>query len=582
MAKNDKYLLDQVLSAKATEVAPDLPADRFFELFVADELLKHYGLSNDELDSGLVAGGNDGGIDGIYGFVNDNLLSPDYDYPPVKNNPIIHLVIIQAKQSTSFSETAINNLIASANDLLDLEATLPDLSKRYNGQLMAVIADYHNAVKELANKFPTFRFSYFYVTKGDSSSVHQNVQGRVKTLEGKLIDYFNEIDFNFKFLGARDLLALARKQTSSALKLNLTEYLPAGNGGVIGLVKLKDYFDFITDSDGRRLQNIFDANVREYVGDVDVNKGIRATLEKGDPKINFWWLNNGITIVASKAPVTGKTLMLENPKVVNGLQTSQEIFEYFSSRSIHNEDFRELLVRVIVTADEEIRNLVIKATNSQTKISPEILRATEQIHHDIEQDFYHHGLFYDRQKNYYKNLGKPRNKIVTVKYLAQTITAMVLQEPNNSRGRPTNLINDETSYQRIFSSSYDISLYRKCALLMKTIDDFLRRDAPDSAKRESTNLRWQLAMFIAAWLSNDIKVEPNKLANNLSSNGADSELLTHSVRHVYDVFSTIKSRTSLDGDRIAKNKEFDSDVLSRLKDIQDGLRKFDVKEDAVA
>ena len=580
MAKNDKYLLDQVLSAKATEVAPDLPDDRFFELFVADELLKHYGLSNDELDSGLVAGGNDGGIDGIYAFINDNLLSPDYDYPSVKNNPVIHLVIIQAKQSTSFSETAINNLISSANDLLDLEATLPDLSKRYNGQLMAVIADYHNAVRELANKFPIFRFSYYYVTKGDSTNVHQNVAGRVKTLEEKLIDYFNEIDFNFKFLGARDLLALARKQTSSALKLNLTDYLPAGNGGVIGLVKLKEYFDFITDSDGRRLQNIFDANVREYVGDVDVNKGIRATLEKGDPKINFWWLNNGITIVASKAPVTGKTLMLENPKVVNGLQTSQEIFDYFSSRTIQSEDNRELLVRVIVTADEEIRNLVIKATNSQTKISPEILRATEQIHHDIEQDFYHHGLFYDRQKNYYKNLGKPRNKIVTVKYLAQTITAMVLREPNNSRGRPTNLINDEASYQRIFSSSYDISLYRKCALLMKTIDDFLRRDAPDFAKRESTNLRWQLAMFVAALLSNDIKVDPNKLANNLSADGADSELLSHSVRHVYTVFSTIKLRTNLDGDRIAKNKDFDTAVISHLGEIHDGHLKFDTREDA--
>ena len=62
--------------------------------------------------------------------------------------------------------------------------------------------------------------------------------------------------------------------------------------------------------------------------------------------------------------------------------------------------------------------MVIKATNSQTKVTPQILRATEQIHFDIEQDFLHHGLFYDRQRNFYKHQGKPGAKIITITQVA--------------------------------------------------------------------------------------------------------------------------------------------------------------------
>ena len=91
------------------------------------------------------------------------------------------------------------------------------------------------------------------------------------------------------------------------------------------MVKLKDYKKFITDENNHRIQSIFDVNVREYEGAVEVNKAIRRTLENPMRDINFWWLNNGITIVATKAPMISGDLVLEDSKVVNGLQTSQEV-----------------------------------------------------------------------------------------------------------------------------------------------------------------------------------------------------------------------------------------------------------------
>ena len=143
-------------------MAPELPGDKFFELFVIDELLKNYALSNDELDSGLVGNGGDGGIDGIFAFVNDILLTPDFDFKGIKGTPIIHLIIIQVKQSATYSETAVDKLVISSSDLLDLGRSITELSRRYNSQLVAVISDYHNAVKQLADQFPQFKFSYLW------------------------------------------------------------------------------------------------------------------------------------------------------------------------------------------------------------------------------------------------------------------------------------------------------------------------------------------------------------------------------------------------------------------------------------
>ena len=93
----------------------------------------------------------------------------------------------------------------------------------------------------------------------------------------------------------------------------------------MALVKLTDFKDFITAETGALNKAMFDANVRDHQGDVTVNKSIRDSLEHpGDE--DFWWLNNGITIVADNITAAGKKYTIENPQIVNGLQTSLSSF----------------------------------------------------------------------------------------------------------------------------------------------------------------------------------------------------------------------------------------------------------------
>ena len=66
----------------------------------------------------------------------------------------------------------------------------------------------------------------------------------------------------------------------------------------------------MTDQKGELRRQIFEANVRDYQGAVEVNKAIMESLHENDSKDEFWWLNNGITIVATEAPLTGKMLTI--------------------------------------------------------------------------------------------------------------------------------------------------------------------------------------------------------------------------------------------------------------------------------
>ena len=69
MNENDKIILEQILDAQRLEHAPSASKSEFFQMFVAEQTLKDHDLGYDELEAGIVDGGNDGGIDAMYVLV---------------------------------------------------------------------------------------------------------------------------------------------------------------------------------------------------------------------------------------------------------------------------------------------------------------------------------------------------------------------------------------------------------------------------------------------------------------------------------------------------------------------------------
>ena len=74
MSANDRALLDLFLEDRRPKIAPDMSREDFFELFVAEQVVWDHNLSWEELQDGVVDGGDDGGIDCVFGFLNGELL----------------------------------------------------------------------------------------------------------------------------------------------------------------------------------------------------------------------------------------------------------------------------------------------------------------------------------------------------------------------------------------------------------------------------------------------------------------------------------------------------------------------------
>lgn len=498
---NDQIILDQVLEQKKKDLAPTLSDSEYFEVFVAEQVLKDSDLSYEELEDGIVGDGGDGGVDAIYVFANGELVREDSDFTSLKRGVLIEVVVVQAKRSAGFGEAPLDRLNALFSDLFDLGREVSAYAAVYNESVRSAVTLFRTVYQSLAARFPKLRFRIVYGSKG--TDVHPNVARKGGVLKERIETLYSAADVSVEFVGAAQLWELARTAPSTSFTLTLAEapISASGDVGFIALARLKDFFTFITDAHRNLRKTMFEANVRDYQGATQVNEEIQQTL-KSDAKEDFWWLNNGVTVVASKAVQSGKMLTIEDPQIVNGLQTSTEIYKYFKDGSVQD-DPRHLLVRAIVPRAEESRDRVIKATNSQTYVSPASLRATDKIQRDIEQFLLAFNLYYDRRKNFYKNDGKPLERIVSISLMAQAVMAVLLQRPNDARARPSSLLKENADYEQIFSEKIDIHTYRACIELLKLADGYLRAHVVSGKDRN--NLRFYVAARLACELTGKLK-----------------------------------------------------------------------------
>lgn len=553
MTEVDKTYLRQILDDERTQIHSMLKSDAHFEVFSAEQLLKKYELDHIEIESGLVDGGNDGGIDAIYCLANRQLIREDTVHPKRQEGVNIDLIIITARSGGgSFDTDPLNKLIATADDLLDPSKSLSGKEKLYNQRLLDTIRGFHKLYLALRRFHPNLNVSFNYVTMGEEISVH------VESLRTKLANRINELyspqGCEVRLIGAKGLLNLFDQRPPTTLELKTIKLMPVGTDAHIALAKLSDFYSFITDSDKELMRRIFESNVRDYQGNVKVNRDIRTTLESGSAaREEFWWLNNGITIIASDVKGHGETLVIDDPQIVNGLQTSREIYQYFRSNN-SPEDDRCVLIRVIKTDDSTTRDTIIRATNSQTSIPSPWLHATEEVHRRIEQYLRGSDLYYERRKNFYKNQGKPTDRIVTIPWLAQAIMAIALGRPDNARARPSTVL--QKNYRQVFSPHYSPELYLHCACLMKRVELYLQ--SKNIAKTTENNIEFHVAMYVSVLALK--KLDPTwQMVANLNPGKIADSVFEDSYQRVYRKYKQLGKN-----DKVAKGPKFVEQIRKEL------------------
>ncbi|MFC5423847.1 AIPR family protein [Bosea eneae] len=330
------------------------------------------------------------------------------------------------------------------------------------------------------------------------------------------------------------------------------------------MASLSDYNKFLRGGSAvdKVKAELFESNVRDFQGDTEVNAEIVKTLES-EETVDFWCMNNGVTILSSRTTMNGDTATIENPQIVNGLQTSTQIARHFDENPEKN-DSRNVMIKIVSSENEEIRDKIIKATNSQNAVPPASLRATDKVQRDIEQTLKGHGLFYDRRKNFYKNEGKPADKIISIPLMAQAVMSMILNRPDSARARPSSLIKDNSVYSEVFSESHPVSLYLNAATIIKSIDRVLKGRAEMGA-RDRSNLRFYILYWITA--KHTKKLTPS--AGDVSKldaktiNDPEIEKATDEVWNIYQILGAT--------DQIAKGTELRKRLMEK---IQESLPKW--------
>jgi hypothetical protein len=185
---------------------------------------------------------------------------------------------------------------------------------------------------------------------------------------------------------------------------------------------------------------------------------------------DFWWLNNGITILATKAVINGKNIILQDIQVVNGLQTTETIYRHFKTGSKKSQD-TTLSIKIIVSQDEGLRDKIIRATNNQTVVEQSALHATDKIQRDIEQILEKYEFYYERRKNYYRNIGRPPTRFVTPLFVAAGYVAIGMKNPVDAAVLRSRFMRGENSYRRVFSDQVPIEVWPKIVGVLKAAEE---------------------------------------------------------------------------------------------------------------
>ena len=456
-----------------------------------------------------------------------------------------------------FDETAVQKLGDFVEDLFNWKKPIKDLT-----YLSSVAKD---AVERFRTNYDaalgtaqSFKVNLHFATKSQTDP-NTKVLARSKNVTAHIRRQATNAVADFQFWKAARLLQSARATPQIDLLIPLAQHFSTDDDSLVGLVTLTNFAQLLTNSDKSLRTSILEPNVRDYQGKGNkVNADIRATLLEVDPKEDFWWLNNGVTILAQACSVSGNKLKITKPEVVNGLQTSHEVFNAFSGGATKGGE-RKILLRVITPKEEKSRNNIIKATNSQTTVSPVSLRATDKIHFDIEDRLKLYDAFYDRRKGESKRLKRPIAKIVSIRELAQSVMATLLQRPADARARPQNLLNEDSSYNQLFNGAYSTDVYAASILLDRQIDAHLA--ASTLTKDHKRDVRYYALMLVMARLAKKAVPSPAEVAGTIAICAApvDKALLASAVE------DALKEYKKLGGtDKVAKGATLTKKLVAKL------------------
>ena len=550
---------------KFAEDYPDLAgkseSDQF-QIFSLFQILREHDIEPEDIVSGVVDGSDDLGIDAIYSFINGRIIGEVDDLErDFGDNWEPCIKIIQIKKEGTFSETTIIKLKDGLEHTFDFDGVPGNNTKLKNRlEVLRALWDKWRG----ATNATDIKVEVYYISLGRKKQINSKIPERI---EG-IVEFLKSVGIKnpqFSLVGSEDLYSLlyARKYSKDLEAIDSVDYSSDHSKGVKGYILIVDgnkFFEFIKGDNGKIDDGIFEENVRDYQGDgKQVVKNIKNTVESDEKRSNFWCMNNGVTILASRAVRQKRTNFgLSNYQIINGCQTSYSIYEALSESDGTIENF-EIIVRLIETNDDATAIDIIQATNSQVPIETTAIKAQENVHRAIEDSLKsgNNAFYYERRKNFYRRQRVVEiSRIIEPKKLFQIVWSVYFQKPNSARRNPT--ANFNKHHDEVFQESYEFIHYKIACLLFAKVVALSREYKKESGLSDIevsviNNGKLHISRILLSLLTNT----PRKFAMG----DKNSEI----VKNADSYMDKINALTATKGDLFGKALEVLLSVVSEYK-----------------
>jgi hypothetical protein len=417
------------------------------------ELEKAFGL--------ITEGGNDAGVDAIYiGDVND------YDFS---------VTLFQGKyafdlnKDYNFPANSIQRVIGSIGAIFD-----PSKPIEMNEDLMPKVEDIRSLIAD--GYIPNIKCVFTnnglkWNQEGDNHITNAGFPDNQVRFE--YYNHKNIVDSLQSKKGINETIQLAGKSIQE--DFNFKRVLV----GKINVVELAKLFDKHGD-------NLLDQNIRKYLGlsKNRVNAAIRDTLIS-DKRDNFYFYNNGITMICNKFSYNGLQadnwiVKVYNLQIINGGQSCKTILYTIKDNPAIDYTNSYVLIRLYELPDDGIDSLITDvtiATNSQNPVDLRDLRANDDLQKRLETAISELGYSYKRKKD---NTFSSPEKTILSSVAAESIYSIWKKKPFQAKFKKNELFG--AFYSDVFNNVnaaqllISVFIYRFCDTQRKKSS--LRNDYP--------------------------------------------------------------------------------------------------------
>lgn len=418
--------------------------------FIALGLAAFLNIEVEEAIAHICDGSGDGGIDAIYiGEVTEDEFT---------------VCVLQSKYSANLDKDKGFPL----NEIIKLASTVesffdPQKEVTFNQKVRERMAEIRSLI--LGGYIPNVRIVCLNNGKKWGADGDEKIQGSVLKNDQVEMNYLNHDDILQTLKEAKPINSTLHLKGEATIESFDFKRVLIGKVPVSEIARLiEEHGDFLLEK-----------NIRRYLGihKNHVNSKIRSTLIDDSEQGNFYFYNNGITMLCrqfrhNQLQEANWQVKVSDLQIINGGQTSKTIEATLAANP--NTDFSKAFVMVrlyeLSEDDAAAQNLTTNitiATNSQSPVDLRDLRANDVLQKNLTIQAKDLGFDYITKRS---GAGSSGASKIPSSVAAEAIFAVWKRRPNNARFRRTELFGKyyEEVFKRINGAQMIIAvlIFRYC------------------------------------------------------------------------------------------------------------------------